>query len=90
MSFEQVIVEGLGWIGAAAVVIAYYFVSHQKWTGGSLKYHLCNVGGSVLVGLNALYHHALPSMVINIVWLIIGLNALRVFKSRKGNELETG
>ena len=80
MSLEQLVIEGLGWIGAAAVVVAYYFVSHQKWLGGSLKYQLCNIGGSILVGLNALYHKALPSVLINVVWLVIGLNALRIFQ----------
>ena len=89
MSLEQVVVEGLGWIGAVAVVVAYYFVSHQKWSGGSLKYHLCNIGGSILVGMNALYHEAFPSVLINVVWLVIGLNALRVFKSRRDREPAT-
>lgn len=88
MSLERTLIEVLGWMGAAAVVVAYYCVSHQKWSGGSLKYHLCNIGGSVLVGANALYHQALPSLVINVVWLAIGLNALRVLKSRSDRESE--
>ena len=86
MSPEQMVIEGLGWIGAVAVVVAYYFVSHQKWSGGSLKYHLCNIGGSILVGANALYHEALPSVLINVVWLVIGLNALRVLKNQIDRE----
>jgi hypothetical protein len=86
MSLERILIEVLGGIGAVAIVIAYYFVSHQIWSGGSLKYHLCNVGGSILVGLNALYHQALPSLVINIVWLAIGLKAIRVLKNRTDRE----
>jgi hypothetical protein len=90
MPIELIVVDGFGWIGAIIVLIAYYCVSHGKWRGRSLKYNLCNVGGSILVGLSALYHGAFPSLAINVVWLFIGLNALWIFWARSEREPETG
>ncbi len=53
-------------------------MSPGKWSPGAVRYNLANAGASVLVGLNAFYHGALPSAGFNVVWIIIGLNALRL------------
>jgi hypothetical protein len=75
------LIDALGWLGMIVLVVAYYLVSHGKWSPGAVRYNLANAGASVLVGLNALYHGALPSAGLNVVWVLIGLNALRL--SRK-------
>ena len=67
------------------LVVAYYLVSHGKWSPGAVRYNLANASASVLVGLNAFYHGALPSAGLNVVWVIIGLNALRL-THRKNRE----
>ena len=63
------------------LVVAYYLVSHGKWSPSAARYNCANAGASVLVGLNAFYHGALPSAGLNVVWVVIALNALRL--SRK-------
>jgi hypothetical protein len=78
MSIERLIVDALGGLGAIVLVGAYFLVSHGKWSGESFKYNACSIGASILVGLNALYHGALPSVGLNLIWLLIGLNALRL------------
>ena len=60
------------------LVVAYYLVSHGKWSPSAARYNCANAGASVLVGLNAWYHGALPSAGLNVVWVIIALNALRL------------
>ena len=72
------------------LVVAYYLVSHGKWSPGAVRYNLANAGASVLVGLNALYHGALPSAGLNVVWVLIGLNALRLARNFKGNRERSG
>lgn len=82
------LIDGLGWVGMIVLVVAYYLVSHGKWSPSALRYNCANAGASVLVGLNAFYHGALPSAGLNVVWVIIGLNALRL--SRKLGETKDG
>lgn len=65
------------------LVVAYYLVSHGKWSPSALRYNCANAGASVLVGLNAFYHGALPSAGLNVVWVIIGLNALRLSQAKR-------
>jgi uncharacterized membrane protein YedE/YeeE len=69
-------VNALGWIGAAALLSAYWLVSTRKVTGDSTAYQTLNLAGSVLVLLNSLYYGAYPSVGVNAVWVAIGLFAL--------------
>ena len=82
MSIERLIVDGLGWSGAIILVVAYFLVSHGKWPGDSVKYNGFSIAASLLVGLNALYHGAIPSVGLNVIWMLIGINALRLIRSR--------
>lgn len=75
------LIDGLGWVGMIVLVVAYYLVSHGKWSPSAFRYNCANVGASVLVGLNAFYHGALPSAGLNVVWVVIGLNALRLSRT---------
>ena len=45
----------LGWIGAAALLSAYWLVSTQKATGNSRTYQGMNLLGATLVLVNSLY-----------------------------------
>lgn len=77
MSAFELSVDAAGWIGALLIVLAYYLISTQRTSGTSLGYQGLNAGGSILVGGNALYYGALPSVFINVVWITIALMALR-------------
>ncbi|MEZ5275982.1 MAG: hypothetical protein R3F07_06360 [Opitutaceae bacterium] len=89
MSIERLIVDGLGWSGAIILVVAYFLVSHGKWPGDSVKYNVFSIVASLLVGLNALYHGAIPSVGLNLIWMLIGVNALRLLRSRRRAEAGT-
>jgi DNA integrity scanning protein DisA with diadenylate cyclase activity len=71
------LIEALGWIGAILVVGAYYFNIVGKIKSNSIGYILCNLIGGIFFIVNTLVHKAYPSMVVNIVWVIIALVALR-------------
>jgi lipid-A-disaccharide synthase-like uncharacterized protein len=69
-------VDGLGWLGAAAVVVPYALVSIGRLSGTSLAFAALNVFGGVLLLLNTWYHEAYPSSAVNVVWTAIGLYAI--------------
>jgi DNA integrity scanning protein DisA with diadenylate cyclase activity len=71
------LIEALGWIGAILIVGAYYLNIVGKIKSNSISYILCNLIGGIFFIVHTLVHKAYPSMVINIVWVVIALVALR-------------
>ena len=69
----ELVVDVLGWIGVAALLVAYGLVSARKLDGGSFPYQILNLLGSALLILNSLYYGAYPSVGINIAWIAIAL-----------------
>jgi hypothetical protein len=70
------IIDIIGWIGSALVVIAYALNMYKKLSSDSLAYYFMNIAGSACLILNTIYHNAIPSTVVNIVWIIIAIIAL--------------
>ena len=68
--------EIFGWIGSAAVILAYGLISTNKLQSNSSLYQLLNLLGSICLIFNTGYYHAYPSTVVNIVWSFIALFAL--------------
>jgi hypothetical protein len=75
-------IEIFGWIGSAAVVLAYALISTNRVQNSSSLYHLLNLGGSVGLIVNSTYNRAFPSTFVNLVWSLIALFAvIRIFQS---------
>ncbi len=72
----ETLVDIAGWVGAAALLLAYALVSNRRLTGDSVRFQALNVAGSVLLALNSGYHGAMPSVFVNGVWILIGAVAL--------------
>ena len=85
MSAEQLIVETVGWAGAALILLAYLLLSAGKLTGQSLAYQAMNVLGAAGFIINGWWHRALPSAVLNVLWLLIGVLASWRILKRKGS-----
>jgi hypothetical protein len=77
-----VAIDYLGWLGAAALVAAYWLVSTRKTSGDATGYQVLNLIGGALVLINSLYYGAYPSVAVNSLWVAIGAYALAV-RSRK-------
>lgn len=69
-------VEIVGWIGAVVILIAYALLSSGRRTGRSRLYQGMNIVGAIGFVINGWYNGALPSAVLNIVWIGIALYAL--------------
>ncbi len=73
----RIAVDVLGWLGAVAILLAYWLVSTRRAAGDSLSYQGLNIFGSICLTINTYYHGALPSAAVNVVWLGIALFAIR-------------
>jgi hypothetical protein len=64
---------------------AYALLSAGKLTGRSVTYQLMNVFGAAGFIINGWWHRALPSAVLNILWLVIGVVASWRILKRRGS-----
>lgn len=70
-------VEVIGWIGAALILSAYALLSGGRLRADSLTYHLMNMLGAAGFVVNSGWNGALPSAALNVIWIGIGVYALR-------------
>lgn len=70
------LVEAAGWIGAALILGSYILVSRGKLEGRSRMFQSMNVAGAAGLVVNSAWHGAVPSTVLNVIWLGVGLATL--------------
>ena len=80
-----VAVEIAGWTGAALILGAYLLLSMGRLTGQSALYQGMNVAGAAGFIVNGWWHGAVPSAVLNVIWMMIGGVALWRIARRKGS-----
>jgi hypothetical protein len=68
--------DAIGWVGAAALLVAYAMVSHKKWEGDSATYQLLNISGSLLLAANTIFYGSYPSTFVNLIWAGIAVVAI--------------
>ena len=84
MSVQFILVEIAGWVGAGLILGAYLLLSLGKVTGQSPLYQGMNIVGAVGFVINGWWHGAIPSAVLNVIWLLIGIITLwRITKRRQ-------
>lgn len=67
--------EIYGWYGTAAILGAYFALSHGLLEEGPV-YQVLNVTGAVGVGLVCLRRRAWSAMTLEFVWALVGISAL--------------
>jgi hypothetical protein len=78
---NQVWFDAIGWVGAAALLVAYAMVSHKKLEGDSAAYQLLNISGSVLLAANTIFYGSYPSTFVNLIWA--GIAAFSIVTRRR-------
>ena len=79
------LLELCGWLGTAALLLAYALVSTPRLPGDSPRYQALNLVGGALVLVNSFYHGAMPSVAVNAFRIAIALFALtRAFRRKAG------
>ena len=88
MTATEVAVEVVGWAGASLILLAYLLLSAGKLTGHSLVYQAMNVVGAAGFIVNGWWHGAIPSAVLNVIWMLIGTIALwRILARRRVSDV---
>ena len=77
----SLIIDVVGWVGAAALIIAYALVSTKRLSGHSLPFQLLNLLGGLLLIINTLFYKAYPSSFLNLVWA--GIAIATIIRLRK-------
>ena len=70
------LIDIIGWMGSAMVVAAYALNINKRMAADAVNYYLLNIIGSACLIVNTIYHQAIPSAVVNIVWIFIAAIAL--------------
>lgn len=78
------IATAFGWIGALCSVSAYAAVTAKRITADSVTFQSLNLAGAALLCVSAYSHGAWPSAIVNIIWIGIGVFALRaIWQARR-------
>jgi hypothetical protein len=77
------IVETMGWIGSVLIVGSYALNITGKLESNNKWYVWANIIGGFFFIVNTYFHEAYPSMLVNIVWVIIAF--VMIFKNKKKN-----
>ena len=82
----SVLIEVLGWIGSVLIVGSYALNITGRLAANNILYVVANIIGGVFFVVNTYYHQAYPSMLVNIVWVIIAIVMLSKKKVQKTND----
>lgn len=83
MSPVEITVEVAGWTGASLILLAYLLITAGKLSGQSAVYQWMNVVGAAGFIVNGWWHGAIPSAVLNVIWMLIGAVALLRIVARR-------
>ena len=72
----NLLMDIIGWTGAAAVIIAYGLTSYGKIKSDSFPFQILNLVGGVLLIIYAVHKNADANVFINAVWVVIAISAL--------------
>ncbi len=67
------IIEAIGWIAAVLILGAYGLLSAGRIGPKSMAYQVMNMVGAAGFIVNSGWNGALPSAVLNVIWLAIGI-----------------
>jgi len=82
----EFIINVIGWIGALSLLAAYLLISRGKTHGKSNLYQGLNMIGSTGFIVNSYYFGAMPSVALNVIWLLIGITS--IINYRKSGDLK--
>jgi hypothetical protein len=82
----RILIEVLGWIGSILIVGSYALNITGRLAANNKIYVVANIIGGVFFVVNTYYHEAYPSMLVNVIWVIIAIVMLSKKRIEKTNE----
>ena len=76
MAIPSLAITVLGWLGAAASIVAYYLVSSKRFAPDSLRYHSLNVTSCMLLATACASTGAWPSFLTNTIFIAVGAHMI--------------
>lgn len=80
--YMNIIVESIGWIASVLIVGSYALNITGKLAAENKWYILANMIGGLFFVINTYFHQAYPSMVVNLIWVIIAIVMITKKKSK--------
>lgn len=80
---NNLMVDIIGIIGVAIVVVTYFLLQSEKIDSKSFLYSFLNAFGSLLIMYSLLYNWNLASFIIEIFWILISLYGLKKWYRNK-------
>lgn len=77
----NILIECLGWIASILIVGSYALNITGRLHADSKWYVWANIIGGFFFVINTYFHQAYPSMVVNIIWVIIAI--IMIAKGKK-------
>ena len=74
---------GLGWVGAAGLLIAFFLNSSKRLSSDSNLYQLLNFAFASMLAVNAYYIGSIPFFIVNSFWAGIALFGMYKNRSKK-------
>ena len=78
-----ILIEVLGWIASVLIVGSYALNITGRLSASSKTYVSANIIGGIFFVVNTYYHKAYPSMIVNVIWVIIAI--YMISKKKKNN-----
>ena len=75
----------IGLIGVAMQVIVYFLLSTNRIHSNTLFYQMFNMLGACGILYSLFFHWNTPSVIIEVIWLLISLRAVMRLMRRKPN-----
>jgi hypothetical protein len=72
----------IGTLGALLILLGFYRIMTEKWTGKSLFYELDNLAGAVLLFIYQSHLHAYITATLNVIWVIVALKGITSYRQR--------
>lgn len=79
----DILLQGLGWVGAFGLLSAYYLNSTKRISADSSKYQLINLICAIMLAINAYYIGSIPFFIINAFWAIVAILSLNNLNKTK-------
>ncbi len=63
----------IGTGGVVLILVAYFLLQTERWSGQSLSYSLVNLIGSLMITVSLIYDFNLSSFIIEVAWIAISI-----------------
>ncbi len=73
---SEKLIEVTGWISSVLIVGAYFLNIQGKLAADDKRYIFANLIGGIGFIINTYFHEAYPSVLVNVIWVIIAVGAL--------------